>query len=150
MLTARDRVDDRVRGLDSGADDYLVKPFAFTELIARIRAHLRRTASDYHESETLELPDLKYWVLTRELCIGREVLVMSSKEAALVELFMRYPNIILTRQQLIDRLWGADSDVLDNTLEAHISRLRKRLLAAGGPDIVAVRGLGYRLDSRPQ
>ncbi|MHB1612450.1 MAG: response regulator transcription factor [Sulfobacillus sp.] len=146
MVTAKDRIDDRVRGLDAGADDYLVKPFASTELFARIRAQLRRTSPQFQEVDCLEFANLIYRFSTRELTIGQETLRLSPKEAILVELFMRYPEMVLTRHQLIDRLWGDGSDILDNALEVHVSKLRKRLIAAGGPDIVAVRGLGYRLD----
>ncbi len=149
MLTARDRVDDRVQGLNAGADDYLVKPFASTELVARIRAQLRRTSPDYQEAESLQWSNLRYRFATRELAVGEEILRLSPKEAVLIELFMRYPAATLTRQQLMDRLWGDGADILDNALEAHVSKLRKRLALAGGPDIVAVRGLGYRLDARP-
>jgi DNA-binding response OmpR family regulator len=148
MITARDRVDDRVHGLDTGADDYLVKPFAFTELLARIRAHLRRTTGEFQEADSLEFENLRYRIASRELSIGATNIRLAPKEAILVELFLRYPRIVLTRQQLMDRLWGDESDILDNTLEAHISRLRKRIVSAGGPDITAVRGLGYRLDKQ--
>jgi DNA-binding response OmpR family regulator len=146
MLTAKDLVEDRVKGLDSGADDYLTKPFNSTELFARIRAQLRRTSPDYHDVELLEFGGLTYRFSTRELTVGPRTLRMTRKEAILIELFLRYPDMVLTRQQLMDRLWGDDSEILDNTLEAHVSKLRKRLASVGGPDIVAVRGLGYRLD----
>ncbi|WP_028961960.1 response regulator transcription factor [Sulfobacillus thermosulfidooxidans] len=145
MITAKDRVDDRVQGLDAGADDYLVKPFALTELHARIRAQLRRSALGYQESDVLEFDNMRYRFATRELTIGSQTLALSPKEALLMELFLRYPHWVLTRQQLMDRLWGEGTEILDNALEAHISKLRRRLVACGGPDIVAVRGLGYRL-----
>lgn len=146
MLTARDRIEDKVRGLESGADDYLVKPFAATELVARIRALLRRTSPEYQEPNTLEYGEMSLKLDTRELSLGLQAFVVSPKEVLLLELFMRYPGVVMTRSQLIDRLWGYDSDVLENTLEAHISKLRKRLMAAGGPEIQTVRGLGYRLE----
>lgn len=149
MLTAKDHVEDRVRGLESGADDYLVKPFASTELIARIRAQLRRVSPEFQDPAILELGNLTFHPSTRETVIGDERITLTPKEAILIELFLRYPGMVLTRQQLIDRLWGYDSDVLENTLEAHISKLRRRLMAAGGPDIQVVRGLGYRLEREP-
>lgn len=148
MITAKDRVDDRVYGLESGADDYLVKPFAFTELFARIRAQLRRTSGEFQDADSLEFDNLHYRLPYRELTVGTTTIRLGPKEAILIELFLRYPGIVLTRQQLMDRLWGEESDILDNTLEAHISRLRRRLVASGGPDITAIRGLGYRLDKR--
>lgn len=147
MLTAKDHVADRVRGLDSGADDYLVKPFVATELFARIRAQIRRASPDYQGLESLTFANMVYRIAGRELIIGTALCPLSPKEAILIELFMRYPKIVLTRSQLMARLWSDGSDILDNALEAHISKLRKKLLAADGPDIVAIRGLGYRLDS---
>lgn len=146
MITAKDHIDDRVYGLDSGADDYLVKPFAFTELFARIRAQLRRTPGEFQLADTLEFENLHYRLPDRELTVGTTTIRLGPKEAILIELFLRYPGIVLTRQQLMDRLWGEESDILDNTLEAHISRLRRRLEVSGGPDITAIRGLGYRLE----
>ncbi len=149
MLTAKDHVGDRVRGLDAGADDYLVKPFASTELFARMRAQLRRSGRNFQEGEMLTLGTMVYRHAERELVIGQDVVSLSPKEAVLIELFFRYPKIVLTRGQLTARLWSDGSDILDNALEAHISKLRRKLQAAGGPDIVAVRGLGYRLEEIP-
>ena len=149
MLTAKDHVGDRVRGLDAGADDYLVKPFASTELVARIRAQLRRSGGNFQSTEVLTFGPMIYRHLHRELTIGPNTVPLSPKEAVLIELFLRYPKTVLTRSQLTARLWADDSDILDNALEAHISKLRRKLQSAGGPNIVAVRGLGYRLDGGP-
>ncbi|MCY0876184.1 MAG: response regulator transcription factor [Firmicutes bacterium] len=149
MLTAMDQLDARVRGLESGADDYLVKPFASIELIARIRAQLRRTSPDYHDSETLVYGVCTLRLSTRELMVGDACVTLTPKEANLIELLFRYPGTVLTRHQLIDRLWGYDSDVLDNTLEAHVSKLRRHLRALGGPEIHTIRGLGYRVERQP-
>ena len=84
----------------------------------------------------------------RELVAGEEHIALTPKEASLLELFFRYPGMVLTRHQLIDRLWGYDSEVLENTLEAHVSKLRRRLGSVGGPEILTIRGLGYRLDKK--
>lgn len=149
MITAKDRVEDRVHGLDAGADDYLVKPFASTELFARVRAQLRRASANFPEGETLTFGNMTYRLGARELAIGAETCRLSPKESILVELFIRHPKVVLTRSQLMDRLWADGSDILDNALEAHVSKLRRKLAAAGGPDIVTVRGLGYRLEDRP-
>ena len=146
LLTARDRVEDRVRGLEAGADDYLVKPFASTELIARIRALLRRSSPEFADPDVMHYCSLHLRVSTREFSIdGEAASILTPKESALLELFLRYPGIVLTRSQLIDRLWGYEADVLENTLEVHVSRLRKRLEHNGCPNILTVRGLGYRL-----
>lgn len=149
MLTARDQLDDRVRGLEAGADDYLVKPFAAIELLARIRAQLRRTSPDYQDPESLVYGSCTLRLSTRELMVKDERVTLTPKEANLLELLFRYPGMVLTRHQLIDRLWGYDSDVLDNTLEAHVSKLRRHLRTLGGPEIHTVRGLGYRVDRLP-
>lgn len=146
MLTAKDRVEDRVKGLEVGADDYLVKPFATTELLARIRALLRRSSVDFSDPDVLQYGNVSFRVSTRELLIADSQTVLSPKEAVLLEMFLRYPGVVLTRSQLIDRLWGYDSDVLENTLEVHVSKLRKRLEQDGCPTIQTVRGLGYRLE----
>lgn len=148
MITAKDHIADRVRGLDAGADDYLVKPFAATELFARVRAQLRRSSAEYQGVESLSFANMSYRFVLRELTIGEESFQLSPKEAVLIEMFMRYPTMVLTRSQLMNRLWADGSEILDNALEAHVSKLRKKLAAAGGPDIVAVRGLGYRLEVR--
>ncbi len=149
LLTAKDRVEDRVGGLEAGADDYLVKPFASTELVARIRALLRRSSPEFADPDTMRYCNVQLRVSTRELTIeGEPPSILTPKENALLELFLRYPGIVLTRSQLIDRLWGYEAEVLENTLEVHVSRLRKRLEHEGCPNILTVRGLGYRLQKR--
>lgn len=146
LLTAADAVEDRVRGLDAGADDYLVKPFASTELVARIRALLRRSSPEFADPDIMHYCNLHLRVSTREFSVdGEPPSILTPKENALLELFLRYPGIVLTRSQLIDRLWGYEAEVLENTLEVHVSRLRKRLEHEGCPNILTVRGLGYRL-----
>lgn len=114
--------------------------------MARIRAKLRRTSPNYQDPEFLRCGHLVFKVQTRELVINEEIIVLTPKEALLLEIFFRYPGLVLTRHQLIDRLWGYDSEVLENTLEAHVSKLRRRLSAWGGPEIHTIRSLGYRLE----
>ncbi len=148
FLTARDHVSDRVRGLDVGADDYLVKPFASTELLARIRALLRRQGPEFSEWDTVAAGKVSLQTVSRELRIDDQVTTITPKEASLLELFLRHPGQVLTRSQLMARVWGFDEDVLENTLETYISKLRKRLEHDGCPTIQTVRGLGYRLQMK--
>ena len=145
ILTARDTVDDRVRGLDLGADDYLVKPFATTELLARVRALLRRLGTEFEDPNLLTAGEIQFNKVSRECTIAGEVQVLPPKEAELLELFLLHPKQVLTREQLMNRLWGYEADVLENTLETYISKLRKRLDCKECPTILTVRGLGYRL-----
>lgn len=145
MLTARDSVHDRVHGLDVGADDYLVKPFATTELLARVRALLRRLGGEFEDPDVVTLGAISFHTAARELMVGDEVSVLPPKEAVLLELLLRHRGQVLTRSQLMDRIWGFEGDVLENTLETYISKLRKRLECDGCPIIQTVRGLGYRL-----
>lgn len=144
MLTARDGVQDRVRGLNAGADDYVTKPFAGIELCARVRALLRRQQGEFVDPDTLSTGSVRFHVRTRELTVGMETEMLAPKEAALLELFMRHPGQILTKEQIMQRLWGYDGDVLENTLETYVSRLRKRLGREECPTIQTVRSLGYR------
>ncbi|MHB1684803.1 MAG: response regulator transcription factor [Bacilli bacterium] len=148
MLTARATVEDRVKGLDAGADDYLVKPFATTELAARVRALLRRHELAGDDADTIGVDTVTLRRNAREVSIGQDTFVLPPKEAALLELFLRHPRQVLTREQLMDRLWGYEADVLENTLETYVSKLRKRLEGDGCPVIQTVRGLGYRLQTR--
>ncbi len=145
ILTARDNVDDRVRGLDLGADDYLVKPFATTELLARVRALLRRLGTEFDDPNILTAGSLQFNKVTRECTIAGEMQILPPKEAELLELFLLHPKQVLTREQLMNRLWGYEADVLENTLETYISKLRKRMDCKECPIILTVRGLGYRL-----
>jgi DNA-binding response OmpR family regulator len=147
MLTARDAVEERVKGLDVGADDYLVKPFALSELLARIRALSRRGASN--------LPPILEWELLRldpsscEVTYNSQAVSLSPKEYGLLELFMRNGNRIFSRSQIIDHLWTLDQFPEDATIKAHIRSLRQKLKNAGAPEdlIETVYGLGYRLKS---
>jgi two-component system, OmpR family, response regulator MprA len=145
MLTARDQVSDRVSGLEAGADDYLVKPFALEELIARVRALLRRLAPE-ESSTTLRFADVELDTGTREVTRGDEVLTLTRTEFALLELFMRNPRQVLTRSVIFDRVWGYDFGYGSNSLDVYISYLRKKTEVGGKPRLIhTVRGVGYAL-----
>jgi two-component system, OmpR family, response regulator MprA len=145
MLTARDAVTDRIAGLDAGADDYLVKPFAFDELLARIRAQLRRQAPAKADTP-LEFNDLSLNPATRRARRGNREIELTAKEYELLEFFLRNPNHVLTRDMLYDRIWGYDFGGESNILEVYIRYLRSKLEAGGEPRLLqTVRGMGYAL-----
>ncbi len=149
MLTARDEISDRVAGLDAGADDYLVKPFAFPELLARIRALLRRqerlSAPD-QAAEVLVVDDLRLDTGSRFAFRAERQIELTTREFDLLHLFMRNPNQVLSRDTIMDRVWGYDFPGESNVLEVYISNLRRHLEAGGEPRIlVTVRGAGYAL-----
>jgi two-component system, OmpR family, response regulator len=145
MLTARGTVDDKVRGLDAGADDYLVKPFAFAEFQARIRTLLRRPTVSLPAS--LEVGDLKLDPAARKAWLSGCELALTTKEFALLEFFMRNAGRVVTREQLIGHLWDYDFDSFSNVVDVHVKNLRKKLDEAGGKRLLAtVRGVGYELD----
>jgi DNA-binding response OmpR family regulator len=143
FLTARDEVDDRVTGLDGGADDYLCKPFAFAELLARVRALMRR--SEQPSGLSLSYGDVSIdLVLQRAQRAGRP-LDLTAKELALLAFFLRHPGRILTREQIYQNVWDGDFDTSSNTLEVHLKELRRKLEAFGPRLIDNRRGLGYYL-----
>ncbi len=145
MLTARDEVSDRVAGLEAGADDYLVKPFALEELIARIRALLRRLGAD-ETATTLSFADVTLDTGTREVTRSDEQIALTRTEFALLELFLRNPRQVLTRSVIFDRVWGYDFGYGSNSLDVYISYLRKKTEAGGKPRLIhTVRGVGYAL-----
>jgi two-component system response regulator MprA len=145
MLTARDAVDNRVEGLESGADDYLVKPFAPAELLARIHALLRRPAVESKE-EALSYADLRLDPLTRETRRGERVFSLTTKEYDLLHFLLRHPRQVLHREQILQEVWGYDFGGEDNVLEVYISYLRKKTEAAGEPRLIhTVRSVGYVL-----
>jgi two-component system response regulator MprA len=145
MLTARDQIADRVAGLEAGADDYLVKPFALEELVARVRALLRRLGSE-EAPTTLSFADLELNTGTREVTRGGEQLVLTRTEFALLELFLRNPRQVLTRSVIFDRVWGYDFGYGSNSLDVYISYLRKKTEAGGNARLIhTVRGVGYAL-----
>ena len=147
MLTARDAVEDRVRGLDSGADDYLVKPFAFAELVARLRALTRREPRLL--SPILRLGDLVLDSSTREVARGGRPLDLTTKEYALLEYLMRNPNQVLTRTMIAEHVWNYDFDNATNVIDVHIRNLRRKLDDPFPAKLIqTVRGAGYRISSR--
>ena len=149
MLTARDSVDDRVAGLDAGADDYLVKPFALEELLARLRALLRRGAGG-ERTETLRYADLELDTLGHTVRRGRRPIELTRTEFLLLELFLRHPRQVLTRSQIFERVWGYDFGPASNSLEVYVGYLRRKTEANGEPRLIhTVRGVGYVLRESP-
>jgi two-component system, OmpR family, response regulator MprA len=148
VLTARAEVDERVTGLDVGADDYLVKPFALDELLARIRALLRRIAPP--ERTQLRVADLVLDPETREVRRGDRALELTDLEFRLLEHFLANPRVVLTRELLLDHVWGAERPSTENALEVYVGYLRRKLEADGEPRLLhTVRGVGYVLRSVP-
>jgi two-component system, OmpR family, response regulator MprA len=146
MLTARHGVSDRVTGLDAGADDYVVKPFALEELLARLRALLRRTTGG---NGVLAFADLTLDPGTREVRRGDRLIELTRTEFLLLELFMRNPRQVLTRDVIFDRVWGYDFGPTSNSLEVYIGYLRRKTEAEGEPRLIqTVRGVGYALRER--
>jgi len=145
MLTAKDAIPDRVAGLEAGADDYLVKPFAFEELIARVRALSRRRAP-IESDAPLTFADLTLNPSTRMAQRGDRTIELTAKEYDLLELFMRHPNQVLTRDQIYNRIWGYDFGGESNIIEVYIRYLRSKLEQDGEPRLLhTVRGVGYAL-----
>lgn len=144
MLTCKDSVSDRVKGLDSGADDYLVKPFAFDELLARIRALFRREISD--GSHIIRAGKLSMDTLTREVKRANKSMILTPKEYALLEYFMRNPNIVITRRMLEDHVWDFSLESESNLVDVYIRRLRQKIDEEEEDSLIeTVRGVGYRL-----
>jgi two-component system response regulator MprA len=146
MLTARDSVNDRVVGLDAGADDYLVKPFALEELLARLRALLRRTGTNGVESAVLRFDDLVLDTAAYTAARGERRIELTRTEFALLELFLRNPRHVLTRTVIHERIWGYDFGPGSNALGVYVGYLRRKLEAEGEPRLIqTVRGVGYVL-----
>jgi two-component system, OmpR family, response regulator MprA len=145
MLTARDQVGDRVAGLEAGADDYLSKPFALEELLARVRALLRRSGWS-GEDEVLRFDDLELDPQSHEVRRGERLVDLTRTEFLLLELFLHHPRQVLTRGQIFDRVWGYDFGPASNSLEVYVGYLRRKTEAAGEPRLLhTVRGVGYVL-----
>jgi two-component system OmpR family response regulator len=144
MLTARDAVEDRVAGLDAGADDYLPKPFSFAELLARLRALVRRGPAE--RPAVLEVGDLRLDPATRQVWRGNAQIALSTKEFALLETFMRRPGIVLSRDQLLDHAWDYAYEQRSNVVDVYIRYLRDKIdRPFGRMSVETVRGVGYRL-----
>jgi heavy metal response regulator len=144
MLTAKDTVEDRVKGLDTGADDYLVKPFAFSELLARVRALLRREGM--LKSPELRVGDLTLNTLTRQVWRGQRPVELTTKEYVILEYLMRHPNVVVTRTMIEEHAWDYDFDSLSNLVDVYIRRLRRKIDDEKDDGLIqTVRGAGYRL-----
>ena len=147
MLTARDAVDDRVSGLEAGADDYMVKPFAMRELLARIRALARRHLPD--RSSVLTVGDIVLDTAAHTLKVSGRNVEVTAKEFAILDFFMHHPGRLLSRTQIIEHVWDYDFDGGHNLVEVYMGRLRRKLSEAGASDpFVTIRGAGYRLESK--
>jgi two-component system, OmpR family, response regulator MprA len=146
MLTARDAVSDRVAGLDAGADDYLVKPFALEELLARVRALLRRASPGETDRRPLGFADLVLDPLSHEVSRAGRPIELTRTEFLLLELFLRHPRQVLTRSVIFENVWGYDFGSRSNSLEVYMGYLRRKTEAAGEPRLLhTVRGVGYVL-----
>jgi len=145
ILTAKDKIEDRVEGLDCGADDYLIKPFAFEELLARVRALLRRPKNKL--DDILKVANLTLNLKTFEVRRGEKRINLSNKEFALLEYLMRNPNRVLTKDNIISHVWNYDADILPNTVEVFIGYLRNKIDKPfkDKPLIHTVRGFGYKI-----
>jgi len=149
ILTARDDIHDKVSGLEGGADDYMTKPFRFEELLARVKVRLRHIANTAttattitSEPQTLTVGNVTLNLLTRQVQIDSKIIDLPSREFSLAETFFRHPGKVLSREQLLDRVWGYDYDPGSNIVDVYVGYLRKKL---GASLIETVRGMGYRL-----
>lgn len=149
MLTARAEVDDRVRGLDAGADDYMIKPFSLAELSARVRALIRRGGAA--RPVVLQVGDLRLDPATRRVWRGSTEVNLSATEFSLLELFLRHPGQVLTRSRILEHVWNYSYDGLSNVVDQYVGYLRRKVdRPFGRDDIQTVRGAGYRLRAQPE
>src|SRR5438270_5612495 len=148
MLTARGSVEDRVAGLNAGADDYLAKPFAMEELLARVNALLRRRTHGMEVAQELKVGDLTLNLVRHEVRRGKRVIELTAKEFALLEFLMRHPGQVLTRTQITDHVWRYDIDALSNVVDTYIHYVRDKVdTGHSTPLIKTVRGVGYKIDA---
>lgn len=146
VLTAKFDVDDKVKTLDAGADDYLVKPFSLEELVSRIRALLRRPPQTI--PTILKIQDLTLNNATRKVMRGNKEIKLTVKEFAILEYLMRNPNQVISRSQILDHLWGSDFDSFSNVIDVHVKNLRKKIGNGGRRRIIeTIRGIGYRIST---
>jgi DNA-binding response OmpR family regulator len=146
MATARDAVEDRIAGLDTGADDYIVKPYALGELVARLRALMRRPAESL--PDVLRVGDLALDTAARTAARGARPITLTTKEFAVLEVLMRHPGAVLTREHISEHAWDQNYDPLSNVIDVYIGRLRRKIDATGDPPMLeTVRGAGYRLSA---
>lgn len=142
VLTAREGVQNTVAGLEGGADDYITKPFSFDELLARIRVQLRNRAPRTQPNTSLQVGQITLDLLTRQAWVDNRSIELSAREFLLLEFFLRHPMQVLTREQILDRIWGYDYDPGTNIVNVYVGHLRKKV---GDDRIETVRGMGYRL-----
>ncbi|WP_136194235.1 response regulator transcription factor [Actinomyces procaprae] len=151
MLTARDAEMDKIAGLELGADDYVTKPYSYRELVARVHAVLRRTVEEVPEESVLTAGRVSMDVARHEVSVDGQVIAMPKREFELLELFLRHPDHVLTRGQIIERLWGANYVGDTKTLDVHVKRIRAKIeVDPSSPKLLTtVRGVGYRLVTAP-
>lgn len=146
LLTAKDDISDKVKGLDCGADDYITKPFATEELLARIRC-LRRRSSNISNDNSIDCFDISLNLQTFELSCGDQSLRLGLKEFSIMEVFMNNPNMVISKEKLLEKVWGYESDAEYNNVEVYISFLRKKLTHINSDSVIrTIRGVGYRLE----
>ena len=150
MLTARDQIEDRVEGLDAGADDYLPKPFAFPELLARVRALTRRPWGEEREGAILQAGDVTLDPVRHVVRHGGETVELTAKEFALLATLLQRPGQVFTRSVLLDTVWGGSPEVYANVVDLYVSYLRKKLDRDGVSHIRTVRGVGYTFEPQPR
>ncbi len=150
ILTAKDSIEDRVRGLDEGADDYLTKPFAFAELVARLRALGRREQTTQQKKQILEVSDLKMDLKSRVVTRGEKGIDLTAKEFLLLEYFLRHHDKIVTRSMIADHVWGQDFDGFTNVIDVYVRYLRRKIDDGFSRSLIhTIRGVGYKLSEEP-
>jgi DNA-binding response OmpR family regulator len=148
VLTARDAVPDRIRGLDDGADDYLIKPFAFDELLARVRALLRR--SQHRFDPVLQVGPLALDRSTRRVSWSSQDVDLSNREFSILEYLMQHPGEVLSRTRIYEHVWNEQMEIMSNVIDVHVKEIRRKLARTGGTAVIStVRGAGYRLERLP-